>query len=61
VDKEKEGAPMKRLVPILLITAFLSACVNLKEVRDFATESAKFSTYSDLTTRFRDTTDRERP
>jgi hypothetical protein len=52
---------MKRLVPILLITGLLSACVNLKEVRDFATESAKFSTYTDLTTRFRDTTDRARP
>ena len=52
---------MKRLVPILLIAGFLSACANLKEVRDFAAESAKFSTYSDLTTRFRDTTERERP
>jgi hypothetical protein len=52
---------MKRLVPILLIAGFLSACANLKEVRDFAAESAKFSTYGDLTTRFRDTTERERP
>ncbi|MDF0645209.1 MAG: hypothetical protein P0111_14355 [Nitrospira sp.] len=52
---------MKRLIPVLLIAGLLSACANLKEVRDFATESARFSTYTDLTTRFRDTTDRERP
>jgi len=52
---------MKRLIPVLLIGGVLSACANLKEVRDFATESAKFSTYTDLTTRFRDTTDRARP
>lgn len=60
-DGAKEGASMNRLVPILLIAGCLSACANLKEVRDFAAESAKFSTYSDLSTRFRDTADRERP
>lgn len=52
---------MRRLILILLMAGILSACANLKEVRDFATESAKFSTYTDLSTRFRDTTDRARP
>jgi hypothetical protein len=35
--------------------------VQLKEVRDFAGESAKFSDYTELTTRFRDTFERELP
>ena len=52
---------MKRMVPILGIAILLSACVQLKEVRDFAAESAKFSDYTELTTRFRDTFERELP
>jgi hypothetical protein len=52
---------MTRLVSVLGIVVLLSACAQLKEVRDFAGESAKFSDYTDLTTRFRDTFERELP
>lgn len=52
---------MKRLIPVLIIAASLAACVNLKEVRDFAGESGRLSAYTELTTRFRDTYERERP
>jgi hypothetical protein len=52
---------MRRLVPILGVAVLLTACVQLKEVRDFAGESAKFSGYTELTTRFRDTFERELP
>jgi hypothetical protein len=52
---------MMRQSAILGITLCLSACVNLSQVRDFATESAKLSAYTELTTRFRDTFERETP
>lgn len=45
----------------LLLAFFVVGCANLKGVRDFAGESAKLSAYTDLTTRFRDTYQREQP
>jgi len=39
----------------------MAGCANLKAVRDYASESAKLSEYTELTTRFRDTYDREQP
>ncbi len=49
----------------LMIAIFLSltlvGCANLKEVREFAGESAKLSAYTELTNRFRDTYAREEP
>ncbi|GGY84746.1 hypothetical protein GCM10011613_32210 [Cellvibrio zantedeschiae] len=50
-----------KLVLILCIASSLTACTNLKEVREYATESAKFSSYNELTLRFRDTYSREQP
>jgi hypothetical protein len=44
-----------------MTTLALTACVNLKEVREFAGESAKLSGYTELATRFRDTYQREEP
>jgi hypothetical protein len=51
---------IKTMVAFLLIMA-LAGCANLKEVRDYAGESAKLSAYTELTTRFRDTYEREQP
>ncbi|GGB99176.1 hypothetical protein GCM10011352_26690 [Marinobacterium zhoushanense] len=45
----------------LLLTLTLTGCANLKEVREYAGESAKFSAYTELTERFRDTYYREQP
>jgi hypothetical protein len=45
----------------LSLTFILISCTNLKEVRDYASESAKLSAYTELTTRFRDTYEREQP
>jgi hypothetical protein len=39
----------------------LAGCSNLQEVREYAKESAKLSEYTELTTRFRDTYEREHP
>ena len=50
-----------RIMSALLLTLALVACVNLKEVREYAGESAKLSAYTELTTRFRDTYYREQP
>jgi hypothetical protein len=52
---------MKRLILLVIFATLLSGCVNLKEVREFAGESAQLSEYTELTTRFRDTFERERP
>lgn len=52
---------MKRLLLACMFTLALGACVNLKEVREFAGESAQLSGYTELTTRFRDTYQREEP
>lgn len=48
-------------VATLALSVALVGCANLKEVSDFASESAKFSAYTELTTRFRDTYEREQP
>ncbi|WP_323898422.1 hypothetical protein [Aeromonas hydrophila] len=48
----------KKVFFILYIFA-LAGCTNLKDVRDYASESAKLSAYTELTTRFRDTYTRE--
>jgi len=50
-----------KIISTLLLTIALVSCVNLKEVRDYAGESAKLSAYTELTTRFRDTYEREQP
>lgn len=50
-----------RVVHTLLLTLALAGCANLKEVRDYAGEAAKLSAYTELTTRFRDTYEREQP
>ena len=50
-----------KILFILSLALFLVNCANLKGVRDFASESAKLSAYTELTTRFRDTYQREQP
>jgi hypothetical protein len=50
-----------KIVFTLSLALFLVSCANLKGVRDFARESAKLSAYTELTTRFRDTYQREQP
>lgn len=50
-----------KIVLTIIAISFLTACTNLKDVREYATESAKFSSYTELTTRFRDTYSREQP
>ena len=50
-----------RIARTLLLTLALAGCANLKEVRDYAGEAAKLSAYTELTTRFRDTYEREQP
>lgn len=50
-----------RLLAVLLATLALAGCANLQEVRDYADASAEFSAYTELTTRFRDTYQREQP
>jgi hypothetical protein len=50
-----------KIFAVLILTNALISCANLKEIRDYADESAKFSAYIELTTRFRDTYDREQP
>lgn len=50
-----------RIIQTVLLTLALAGCVNFKEVRDYAGEAAKLSAYTELTTRFRDTYEREQP
>lgn len=50
-----------RLFGSFIFLCCLAGCANLKEVQSFAGESAKLSAYTELTTRFRDTYDREKP
>jgi hypothetical protein len=52
---------MKHTVLLLSLLVLLSSCVNLKEVRDYAAESAKFSSNTELTSRFRNTYNRQKP
>lgn len=50
-----------RITLSLLLAIVLAGCTNLQEVRDYASESARLSAYTELTTRFRDTYEREQP
>ena len=50
-----------RFMAVVCLGMAFMGCVNLKSVQDFAGESAKFSAYTELTTRFRDTYQREQP
>ena len=50
-----------KILFVLSLALFLVNCANLKGVRDFASESAQLSAYTELTTRFRDTYQREQP
>lgn len=50
-----------KLIVSLSAAVVLTACSNLKEVKEYAAESAKFSSYNELTVRFRDTYSREQP
>jgi hypothetical protein len=50
-----------RLLGTLSLLLGLFGCANLEEVQSFAGESAKLSAYTELTTRFRDTYQREKP
>jgi hypothetical protein len=50
-----------RLFGTSVFLCCLAGCANLKEVQSFAGESAKLSAYTELTTRFRDTYQREKP
>ncbi|MBR9882315.1 MAG: hypothetical protein GYB21_01055 [Oceanospirillales bacterium] len=52
---------VQKRVCLLLIPLILAGCTNLKEVGDYAGESAKFTAYTELTTRFKDTYYREKP
>lgn len=52
---------LKKIIAPILMTGFLTACTNLKEVKEYAVESAKFSAYKELTVHFRDTYSREQP
>jgi len=52
---------VKKLVYALLLIIVLTGCADLKAVRNYADESARFSAYTELTTRFRDTYEREKP
>lgn len=50
-----------KIMFVLLLILALIGCANLKEVRDYAGESSKLSAYTELTTRFRNTYEREQP
>lgn len=50
----------KWIVGALLIAA-LSGCANLEAVREYARQSSELAGYAELTERFRDTYERERP
>lgn len=50
-----------RLFFTLIFLVCLVGCAHLEEVQSFAGASAKLSAYTDLTTRFRDTYEREKP
>lgn len=50
-----------QVVTTFALVVLLHGCTNLKEVQDFAGQSAKLSGHTELTTRFRDTYYREQP
>ena len=51
----------RRLLAAVSLSLVVTGCANLQDVRDFAGESARLSAYTELTTRFRDTYEREQP
>ncbi|MDB5770346.1 MAG: hypothetical protein JWM42_720 [Burkholderia sp.] len=46
---------------LFVVLCCVAGCANLEEVQSFAAESAKLSAYAELTVRFRDTYEREKP
>ncbi len=50
-----------RCMILVILAVVASGCVNLKAVRDFASESATLVENTELATRFRDTYQREQP
>jgi hypothetical protein len=52
---------IRKALSALLLALLLVGCADLREVREFAGESAQLSAYTELTTRFRDTYQREQP
>jgi hypothetical protein len=49
------------IFPLLVIIGATGCVTSLNEVREYGKESAKLSAYTELTTRFRDTYEREHP
>ncbi|MHC2144459.1 hypothetical protein [Pseudomonas sp. 210_17 TE3656] len=54
-------APFTRKCSVVLITLVLASCSNLKEVQEFANESAKFASDTTLIDRYKNTFAREAP
>ncbi len=52
---------MKKPYLVLVLGLAIHGCVNLEAVRGYARESARFTAYTELSARFRDTYRRERP
>ena len=50
-----------RYIGVVVLAIWLAGCANLKDVKDYASESAKLTSYTELTAHFRDTYDREKP
>jgi hypothetical protein len=46
---------------VIVVLSLAAGCADLKAVREFGGQSARLSGYTELTTRFRDTYERERP
>lgn len=64
IHQRKSVMKQQLRMPIFLayfLTVLLAGCVSLKDVRQYANESAKLSSYKELTDRFRDTYEREKP
>lgn len=65
-DPNERGYIMNGVVKLKIYIAmalclFLVGCASLQDVQNYASESAKLSSYKDLTDRFRDTYERESP
>ena len=50
-----------RFLAVFALAAACTGCANLRSVQAFAVASARFSAYTEVTTRFRDTYRREQP
>jgi hypothetical protein len=61
LHRRKEMKTARLFGGMLIFLLCLFGCANLEEVQSFAGQSAKLSAYTDLTTRFRDTYEREKP